>query len=206
MSKGLIQETSYQKTVLFETGGTVKDILKVIFLAHTKAVPLTPFLAKSLKGRNKYESCANIWSWVKDNIRYKVDEAGFEIIKSPAALQKDGYGDCKSFSLLIGSCLENLGIPFVYRVTFYDPATPNQGHIYPVALIEGEEVIVDAVHDRFDDEVPYWKKTDYNPKTGRKTRLSGVGSFAKKNWLNIAITAFGLGLLLNNGKCCLLDD
>lgn len=163
----LISKSS-SKTVLLHENGKVPDIIAAILKADAKAAPFTAEFAPHLKGKTRYATLRNIWRFTKDHIRYKEDEPGDERIKSPGATWKDRYGDCKSFSVFIGSLLKNLGIPYFYRVVFYDKRNPSQGHIYPVArLQDGTLVIMDAVHSRFDDELPYWKAQDYDPSTGQ---------------------------------------
>lgn len=86
------------------------------------------------------------------------DKPGFERVKSPGALYGSGFGDCKSFSIAEGALLRALGIPYKYRFAAYK--TGDFTHVYVVA---GNEVIMDAVHDTFDDEVPYRRKKDIRP-------------------------------------------
>lgn len=167
--------------------GKVKDIIQAILNADQVSASFTKKFAGSLVGRNKRQTLKNIWSFVKNEIEYRRDEAGYEVIKSPGRTWKDRHGDCKSFSVFIGAILQNLGIKYKYRVAFYDPKTPEQGHIYPVALIGGKEIILDAVHNRFDEEVRYWKKKDYWP---RRTGISGVGEAPKTApWALLLIAA-----------------
>ena len=89
--------------------GNVKDIVEVILSADGKSKGFTAPFARHLKGKNDQETLKNIWQFIKDNIRYKRDEAGHEIIKSPGKTWQDKSGDCKSYSVFIGSLLQNLG-------------------------------------------------------------------------------------------------
>lgn len=78
-----------------------------------------------------------------------MDEQGQQLIKSPSQTIHTGIADCKSMSLLVGSLLKNLGITFRYRFTTYDKSKANSklvSHIYCVAMIESEDVIMDTVY------------------------------------------------------------
>lgn len=169
---------------------SVDDIINVILYADTLSKPFTDQFAPMLRARTDEDTLRNVWKFVRDNIRYIEDNEGNEIVKSPGKTWQDKTGDCKSMSVMVASLLKNLGYQYYYRVAFYDPSTPNQGHIYPVAVTaEGEEYIVDAVHPRFDVEYTYWKKQDYQPGSGK---LSGPPLANKHN----GIIAVGAALLL----------
>lgn len=165
-------------------------IIATIMDADERSKPFTAQFAHYLKGRNDYETLGNIWNFVKTEIRYVRDRPGDEVVKSPGQLWKSREGDCKSFSIFIGSILNNLGYNYKYRVAIYSALTPQQGHIYPVAILpDGEEVVVDAVHTRFDDQAPYYKAWDYIPgTTGRKpvSSISGIGA-PNKGYLGLAL-------------------
>jgi hypothetical protein len=169
----LIKKSPYQETIFFDDGG-VKDIVEVIIKADSESGPFTKQLAKEFKGKTPKKLLENIWKFTRKNISYKLDKPGKEKIKSPGATWRDRYGDCKSMSIFIGSVLKNLGINYKYRVAFYDASRPEQGHIYPIALIDGEEIIVDAVNNKFNHEVAYWKAYDVKPENGQKVRVSGL--------------------------------
>lgn len=164
----------------------VAKIIALIMQANRISHPFTRRFARNLRGKNDLVTLRNVWSFVKENIRYKRDEPGAEVVKSPGELWDDKVGDCKSFSVMIGSLLGNLGYDYKYRVAFYNPDAPEQGHIYPVAILkDGTEVIVDAVYTRFNAEAKYWKAYDYEPASGERkkaSRLAGLGAPLKSGW------------------------
>lgn len=87
-----------------------------------------------------------------------MDEQGQQLIKSPSQTIHTSFADCKSMSLLVGSLLKNLGITFRYRFTTYDKSKANSklvSHIYCVAMIESEDVIMDTVYRFFNREKKY---------------------------------------------------
>lgn len=158
----------------------IARIIAAIMDADEMSKPFTAQFARYLKGHDDYETLHNIWNFVKSEIKYVRDRPGDEVVKSPGQLWATKKGDCKSFSIFIGSILNNLGYNYKYRVAIYSPLTPQQGHIYPVVILpDGEEVVVDAVHTKYDDEAKYYKAWDYTPGTkGRKavSGISGIGS------------------------------
>lgn len=163
--------------------GDVKDIIRVILQADGLSAKYTRELAKQLQQADEYETMRAIWHFVKDNVRYTRDKAGHEVVQLPGAMWRGRKGDCKSFSIFIGSILKNLGVKYRYRVAFYDPANPDSGHIYPIAtLSDGTEVVLDAVHNRFDEEVRFWKARDYYPASGYSRKAQRLNGLSPEFW------------------------
>lgn len=142
----------------------IGDIVEAILHADEKGSYFVEGMAESLRRGNDRETLRAVWSFVKDHIRYVRDAPGKELVKSPGATWESKAGDCKSMSVMAGSLLKCLGYKYFYRVARYDPKNPEQGHIYPVAVVNGREIVVDAVHDDFDGQYKYWKKQDYSPR------------------------------------------
>lgn len=140
-----------------------------------------------LRGASARETMRNVWAFVRENIRYRPDRAGHERVKSPCALFSEGVGDCKSFSIAEGAMLRALGIPYRYRFTSYAPG--DFTHVYIVATdpATGDDVILDAVHTSFDEEVEYYRKKDIRP--GGSTGVHGIGAVSA----SLSSTSFWLG-------------
>jgi hypothetical protein len=169
------------------TNARIGDIIETVLHADGKGSYFVENIAESFRRDSDRETLRAVWRWAKENIRYVRDPNGRELVKSPGATWTSKTGDCKSFSVLIGSILNCLGYRYFYRVARYDRKNPEQGHIYPVAIVNGREIIVDAVHDNFDQEYDYWKKADYWPKgkaaigavpTGKNNTVLTLGIFA----------------------------
>jgi hypothetical protein len=160
-----------QNRTVRRTKGDVWQIVNVILEADRESATFTKGLSKRLRQPAEYDSLHAAWSWLRKNVKYTKDAPGTELIKSPGKLWQDGKADCKGFSIFVASLLQNWDIPYVYRVAFYDPKQPQSGHIYPVAYLDGMEVIIDAVHTKFDEQVPFWKAYDVDPGTGIKTKV-----------------------------------
>lgn len=180
-----IQPTTGRVTTKYEDGD-IDDIIEVILEADRLSAVFTKPFARFLRQSSDIGTLKQVWTFVKKNIRYVRDSPGHEVIKSPGKTWQDRRigSDCKSFSVMIGSLLKNLGYAYFYRVAFYDPATPDQGHIYPVAVLpSGRKVVVDAVHRTFNEEVPFWKAYDYHPQTGQ--RISGYTTQNQDFWSRV---------------------
>lgn len=184
------KQSSGNKRVI-TTNADIPDIVKAILIGDKESRTFTLDFAKQLKGRTVRDTLKNIWSFTKNNVDYVRDNPGSEVVKSAAKTLKDRSGDCKSMSILNGSIMYELGIPYKYRVAFYDNEK-EQGHIYPVAMVNGQEVFVDSVVDYFNYEVTPSSYTDYY--TSGKA-LSGISQ--NNNWM-FPVAIISLILWLQN--------
>lgn len=164
-------------------GAKIPDIVGLIMQADKKSGQFIGDVS-GLLGRTEKETLKNVWAFVRSNVRYKEDGGRVEVVKSPRAAIITGYADCKSMAVMTGAILKKMGLPYFYRVVFYEKNRPNSGHIYVVAKTnDGEKVVVDPVDSVFNRETPYWKKTDYS--IGKIESIKGSG-----NWVFLAIAAF----------------
>jgi transglutaminase-like putative cysteine protease len=148
--------------VLYRSGGT-NDIIKAILYADAemRATDKVGNLPKALRGDNDFQTLSNIWHYVKDNMTYKTDKAGHEIVKAPNWMIYFGIGDCKSYSVLIAALMRGNGLKYKYRFVGFDNDRANPTHVYIVAYTRtGEEVIMDAVHTTFNEEPPHTFQID----------------------------------------------
>jgi len=118
-------------------------------------------LAQELKGKTVRETSENIWNFIYRYIRYVRDDSRFEQLRRPLRTLYDQQGDCDCFSILAGSMLYSLGIPFFFRITKYNGHTEFQ-HVYVVVPRGSKEIIIDAVVDSFDYQKPYSGKKDFS--------------------------------------------
>ena len=136
---------------------TVAFIPKVV----NETLHQTKGIASVLQGATVYDTCHNIWDFVYNHIAYRKDRDGYEQIRSPSRTWHDRRAgvDCDCYTTFISSILTNLGIPHQLRITKY--SRDYFQHIYPLAVHNGKEIIIDCVTDKFDYEVPYSAKKDY---------------------------------------------
>lgn len=195
IAKRYINPSANKAKVMF-TDADVKDIIDTILRADRMSADFTARFATFLRGSSDRQTLRNIWGFVRKYIRYEKDKAGHEVIKSPGKTWEDRSGDCKSMSVMIGSLVKNLNYKYYYKVVFYDKRYPDQGHIYPVVVLSnGTEVVVDAVHHAFDEELTYWKAYKYDPNTGKKEQAAAISGQATGNWSSL-LGALALGATL----------
>jgi hypothetical protein len=170
---GILKPRDKQQ-IHFENGKTV-DIQEVIFAVNKKDIwkETETFSKQFSKDSN---GLRDLWHFVKEQITYQEDPIGFQYIQHPAALWKSKIGDCKSFTLFIVSVLQNLGIPYIIRFTSYRKGDVT--HVYPIAILNGERVILDAVWDHFDDEKQYYREEDFKfqKNMSQIVEISGIGA------------------------------
>lgn len=183
--KNVVSDSDQVEFVRHRSGDTADIIRTIMYADAHSGVFVSPESANCMRGYDQYETLRNVWTAVRKQIKYRADKPGHERVKSPGALVASGVGDCKSFSLLIGSILRALNIPFVYRFTSYAPG--DYTHVYVVAHTGMGDVIMDAVHTKFDDEVRYKKKIDLTPDDysvdqvkAQRATINGLGGTGAK--------------------------
>lgn len=172
--------------------GDTSDIITAIMrMDKTSDRWIDPEAAQCLVGEDDYETLRNVWRFVKHNVRYKTDRPGLEVVKSPAALFKMKSGDCKSFSIAEAALLRALGFKGIrYRFASYGTDQPT--HVYIVCKLKGDDVILDAVYNRFDAEEPYTRKKDM---PAHKAGASAVSGISPRPAAYSFKTLIGLGLI-----------
>jgi hypothetical protein len=142
------------QTITIKKRGNNSDIINTIHSYMPYAIGQSKKRASIFKGKDNKETCRNIWSFLKHNIKYVEDSVHFQDIKLPDRLVKERKGDCKSYSMFTGSILDCLGIPYKFAYTSYTNSKTPQ-HVY-VQTDDG--IIIDAVWKKFNDEKPYTYK------------------------------------------------
>jgi len=142
------------QTLTIKKKGNNSDIINTLHTYMPYAILQSKKRASIFKGKDDKETCSNVWSFLKSNIRYVEDSVHFQDIKLPDRLIKDRKGDCKSLAMFTASILYNLGIPCKLAYTSYtDNKTPQ--HVY---IQTNDGIIIDAVWKKFNDEKPYTYK------------------------------------------------
>lgn len=190
---GKIFKTSALREKVRYRDGDTQDIIRVIMDMDAVADQyVNKEAAQCLIGEDDYETLYNVFHFVKQNVKYKADTRGREVVKSPAALFSIGKGDCKSFSIAEAALLRALGFKGIrYRFTAYGSGR-DVTHVYVVCKLHGKDVILDAVHSKFDDEVPYSYKKDI---PASRSSISGIGRLPGTVARNPITTFIALGLI-----------
>jgi len=154
--------------------GDTADIITAIMDADAKADQYINRRGTGcLVGKTKYDTLRNVWRFVKNNLQYKADRPGYEVVKSPGALFAKGRGDCKSYSIAIAALLRSLGFTGIrYRFVSYKRGG-EYTHVYVVCKLNGSDVILDAVYHQFDREATYSHKKDIPANGGGISGIHG---------------------------------
>jgi len=147
-------------TTTIKYNASLDDTLSEIRRVSSDTYRQVASLAKELEGATVADTAENIWDYLRENTRYKLDERGKEQLRTPVRSLEDGakgltdkrYGiDCDDYTILVSAILKNLGIQHEARVAAYKSKGAFQ-HIYPVAIDEhGEEYVIDIV-----PEIPHF--------------------------------------------------
>ena len=155
---------------------TTGDIISAITNAHKQYRPEYKKIAFFFKGSNAKQTGKKIFDFLKDNVRYSIEPANKQTVKSPAAILAEGEGDCKHYSSWAGGILDQLGIPFAYRFASYKMFDKTPGHVF-VVINPGtkKEIWLDPVLSTYDYKKPYTYATDRNMAL---YQVAGIGATA----------------------------
>lgn len=153
-ARRLVKKPNNRDIILFKSG-TTEDIIKACLIADQRAAKerVLRRFAQLLRGASDFETCRNVWRFVRFEIPYVKDKAGYERIKLPQktlwdALQGIGT-DCKSMAVLGNALLRELGIDSEFEFISQN-STPKARHVYSLAVLKnGVEVPCDAVYHTF---------------------------------------------------------
>lgn len=160
---------------IFKDGDT-QDIINTVIWADSQKEHKsdTGYLAAKLKGATPLQTAYNTWYWVKNNIKYILDPLGEQYIKAPNKTLIDGFGDCKSRTLLITSLLANNGIAYGYRFAGYHKNKP-LGHVYALIYINGVVHVLDPDMNHFNVQKEFVKHQDHKIMSSI-AYIAGVGA------------------------------
>ncbi len=159
------------------------DIIKTVLWGDKRVKHDTEEFAKAIPPTK--EGMKMLFDFIAEHIKYKQDPKGSQWVRSPARTWDDRFqgSDCKSWTLMVTSVAQNLGLSYIIRFTAYKMslfgAKPKPTHVYPIVILPtGEQVIVDPVWfvqegGAFNTEKPYKHKVDYKMKKGLAF-LSGI--------------------------------
>lgn len=107
----------------------------------------------------KYTTPQEIWYILKDNLIYKSDPPGIELLQSFPSLMLDNYwgtpgmGDCDCFTIAAVSCAKVRDIPTRVVVVGNKASAPS--HVYSQILVNGSWVNFDLVSSEYGTTRPY---------------------------------------------------
>lgn len=132
--------------------------------------------AKNLHYSSLADLGKQLFDFLYNNVRYIEDPGGSQFVKTPSELWWGGYGDCKSFSLFIGSVLKALKIPYSYRFVSYSNR-PVYTHVYVIMHGPGKDYIIDVVYKKFNKDKDFNEEKKYTYK--KDYRMPGLYKIGK---------------------------
>lgn len=139
-----------------------KNIAFQIKRAINESKEQSDFICSRFVGSNDKDTCRKIFSFLRKNITYKRESSNLQTSRTVARILFDKSGDCKHYTILACSILRSLNISCKMRMISQNFYNVEPTHIYCVAKIKGQEVIIDACMSSFDSEAAYKYKYDLN--------------------------------------------
>lgn len=123
------------KLKVVKTNFTVKDIMKHVLNACKNVQNV------DLNLNNEKE----IYDFLSNKLIYAEDGDKYQVIQMPNALLKNGFGDCKSFTVFASHCLNKLGIPHNIVFCNFHGQNPNSWHVF----VQTKSCVLDGTNPDF---------------------------------------------------------
>lgn len=78
--------------------GNNADVLRNVVRCYEMWKEQPREIVSEIQGLPQEMQCYSVFRYLIENVRYKIDPAGYQYIKSPARLLRDREGDCKSMT------------------------------------------------------------------------------------------------------------
>ena len=139
---------------------SLQDTLKQMSAQIAESVPYADhFVPRSTTTKE-------LWTILKDNLVYKNDPPGIELLQSFPSLMEDnfwgvpGAGDCDCFTIAAASCAVARGIPV--RCVIVGNTSDAPSHIYCQMFEDGRWIDFDLVNSDYGYTKPYKYKQILN--------------------------------------------
>jgi hypothetical protein len=145
-----IPRPTYRNKLLTVTQST-KDITKAIIKGIRESLPQAKASADKFKGNTKVETLNNLWTHLKYRYNYQAEPVENQTVKTLARIYRDRNkgNDCKHFTTFVTVYCLTHKIPVMLRLVSFKQSDRTPTHIYPVAIVNGKEIPVDAVINQF---------------------------------------------------------
>lgn len=180
------------------------DIITEILNKHEKTAKDYDLIAAKFWQGNNLATAKFLFDFLKKNVKYKIEGAVKQSVKSPGALLTEGYGDCKHYASFIVGVFEALkrqgkANNVLYRFASYT-RDKRPKHVFAVLIDKGSEYFIDPVLDSFDKRNPMYNfKKDYTPgnkqSIGEMWDISGVNQ--QEHWTDMYNQGDQVGLSIN---------
>jgi hypothetical protein len=176
----------YNRRDILVNDQDVSDIITGILTTHAQYANQYDKIAPYFIGSNNYQTGANIWHFLKNNVRYKVEPESMQMLKAPAAIVTEiinnrvNTSDCKNMSLFTGGILAAINraggrINWCYRFGSYKFLDKMPQHVFCVINPDtNKEIWIDAVLPTYNNKKAYYYKIDKKPKNMALISLAGT--------------------------------
>jgi len=171
------------KEIVIADEQTTKDIMSEILDAHNEFADHYDKISSFFWKGNAVNTARFIFQFLKQSVKYSVEPDSRQSVKSPAAIvatgiYKNGYNDCKHYSLFAAGVLDSLRragkkINWFYRFANYKYTTSDPGHVFVVVVENGVEFWCDPVLPTFNNKKQFVSCIDKKPKM--LVKISGIG-------------------------------
>jgi transglutaminase-like putative cysteine protease len=148
------------KEYVITNSQTAKDIASAIIKSIKDSQTTANLLAPYLRSNSKLQTLKNIFIFCKNNVTYKKEGKELQTAKTLARVLAEKHGDCKHYSTLCYSLCKALGIDCKLRLISQNFYNTDPTHIYVIAKINGQTIVIDPVLKSFNDEARYYYKYD----------------------------------------------
>jgi len=139
---------------------TATNIAIQLRRAIEESAPAANAIAAKFKGQSSYTTCFNIYDFLKRNIVYRAEPMSLQTARTIQRMLNDMqnttcYGDCKHYTTFACSILKALGIKTEMYLISQDFYNRDPTHIYCVAFVDGQKIIIDPCVNRFNSEARF---------------------------------------------------
>lgn len=149
-----------------------KDIIEEVCNSHNFFLKDYENIAEYFRGNNVEDTCKNIFIFLKNNIRYKIESESEQNTKSLSVILHDGFGDCKHYAQFSACVCDCLNMKWRYRFASYNILNSDPQHVFCVVMSrDRQEVWIDPVLPSFNLKNPepfYFKDVIFEKKNGTK--------------------------------------
>jgi hypothetical protein len=145
-----IPKPTYKKTFIVDRQST-NDIARLIIRGIRESLPQAEKSKNYFKSPDRKKTLMRLWEFLKFNVKYKAEPITHQSVKSLSRIWEDRKkgNDCKHFTSFVAIYCMKHNIPVMLRMVSFKDSDSTPTHIYPVAIVEGKEIPVDAVINKF---------------------------------------------------------
>lgn len=162
----------------------VGDIINGILNTHEQYKSQYDKISPFFLGSDLESTCYNVWSFLKQNVPYKIESDNMQTLRSPSSIVSGVPADCKTYSLFSNGILDSLrrkgliDCKLTFRFAGYNDFSNNLEHVFCVINPNSNnEIWCDAVLPNFNQkkQPSIYKDKKINMAL---VALSGIGDFA----------------------------